>query len=111
MLQQSMEEIAQCAAKEVSCLGSSVESLSNSEDQFSEIDNDIHEEDDTIKFKTGQESSSATEEEQENAETERTRELRHPLSKLITHGHKSHSDGLHTPPYLSPGITRRIALK
>lgn len=106
MLQQSMEKIAECAAKEVSCLGSSVESLSNSDEQFSDLDDDII----TEKRVTAEielESSGTAGEEEE----ERPRELRNPLSKLSTHSCKSDCDGIHTPPYLSPGITRRIKMK
>lgn len=100
-----MEKIAECAAKEVSCLGSSVESLSNSE-EFSDIDEDIIAEVDPIATEMELESSGTAGEEEDRYR--QIRELRNPLSKLFTHSCKSGCNGIHTPPYLSPGITRRI---
>ena len=97
MLQQSMDNIAQCAAKEVS-------SLSNSEEQLSDHDIITKE----ILTEMEQEDSGSQEEEEG---PEETRELRHPLSsKLITHSDESECDGVRTPPYLSPGVTRRVNL-
>ena len=94
MLKRSMDEIVQCAAKEVSCLGSSVESLHNSEGEFSDQDIQISEEEEraglsTTKFTIG--------------DQHEDRELRNPLVKS-----SSGCRGYATPPYLSPGVTRRL---
>ena len=94
-----MDEIAQCAVKEASCLGSSLESLHDSEEEFSDHDIQI------------------SEEEREHPQAKRdclehnkeVRELRNPLSTFM----KSSSEctGNRTPPYLSPGITRRLSIE
>ncbi len=90
MLKRSMDEIAQCAAKEVSCLGSSLESLHDSEGEIYDQDYRVSEEE----YETGIEFQPEV------------RELRNPLSTFL----KSHAEctGYMTPPYLSPGITRRL---
>ena len=94
MLQKSMEEIAECVVHEVSCLGSSVESLT-SEDYS---DRDITVSSEEIPDSTGQ-----AEDTKESA-----RELRNPLSVLQKNQH--YDEGYRTPPYLSPGVTRKVKL-
>lgn len=110
MLQKSMKEIAECAAQEVSCLGSSVESL---EEQFSDMDEDlsshsVEEEGTTVTTPQEEEEEEGMEEDQ----LKQVREMRNPtLARQSLRSHKSNSEGFCTPPYLSPGITRRIQWK
>ena len=96
MLMKSIEQIAQCAAQEVSCPGSSIESLQDSEEE-----QDFGQ--DTIQV-----SMENLDTEDDTAEPDRSsmedRELRHPLSSNIKY------NGRRTPPYLSPGLTRRVSL-
>ena len=104
MLKRSMDEIAQCAAKEVSCLGSSLESLHDSEEDFSDQDIQISSEEEHEK-KTAPNFCIGGDEDLDQDATLK-RELKNPLSVFL----RSRSDckGNMTPPYLSPGITRRL---
>ena len=102
MLQTSMEKIAQCAAKESSSLGSSLESL---EDVFDE--NLLQ-----VSGESSDESSCSPPQQvkvQWNKEEGlRNRVLKHPLERNISIPlTTSRRSGENTPPYLSPGITRR----
>ncbi len=101
MLQKSIEQIAECAAKEVSCLGSSVESLSDSECQFP----DCRESTDRESTDSGEEDlGTVFEALAEMGESSRQgRELRNPLRRESMADFRGHR----TPPYLSPGTTRR----
>ena len=117
MLQKSMDEIAECAAQEVSCLGSSMGSLTNSEDQFSERDITVSGEDEDLKNEFEESTAATVTNSQEELEMEtdesndtaseksRSRELRDPSSKMSLY---PRNEGIRTPPYLSPGITRRV---
>lgn len=98
MLQKTLEEVTRCAAQEVNIsLCSSMESLNDSEGQFSDIDiNRISE--------LSEEVSTDLENMETGEATELQRELRNPLSVL----HSYNCRGVQTPPYLSPGITRKL---
>lgn len=93
MLKKSMEQIAQCAVQEVSCIGSSVESLQDSEEWFSDAD--------VIQI-SGEENNAESPE--ARIQPEQVRELRNPFTILS----ERKRTGFETPPYLSPGITRRF---
>lgn len=109
MLQKNMEEIAVCAAQEVSCLGSSIESL---EEQFSDMDEDVsHSSEDLMDIERTTAEEEEREEEEEEEQPKHDREMRNPLSWQSMQSHKSDCDGFRTPPYLSPGVTRRIQWK
>lgn len=90
MLKSSMEQIAQCAVQEVSCLGSSLESLQDEELEFS----------DRELIQVSEEESMG----EHRMEIEQDRELKNPYTSCIEQKCK----GYDTPPYLSPGITRRV---
>ena len=92
MLKSSMEKIAQCAAQEVSGLGSSLESLySEGEASDSEL----------IQV-SEEESELECEEADSNSDD---RELRNPYTIFL----ERKRQGCKTPPYLSPGVSKRIA--
>lgn len=109
MLKTSMEQISQCAIQEVSCLGSSVESFKDSEDE--DYDRDLirvsEDEHETSLEESGAGSNSDGPEDDHGLVLEQLRELRNPLFRLPPRG-SSGMGGYRTPPYLSPGITRRV---
>ena len=87
MLKSSLEKIAYTAAQESPYSASSLDSLQESETEVEQcFEREISEE------------SVHTKENNED------RELRHPFSKI----RKWHTGGCQTPPFLSPGITRRV---
>lgn len=97
MLKTSMEQIAQCAVQEVSCLGSSLESLHNSDEEYSDRELiQVSEEESVLDLN---ESTCALE-----GVAPEDRELKNPYTVFLDRKSK----GYQTPPYLSPGITRRV---
>jgi len=108
MLQTSMEKIAQCAARESSSLGSSLESLESLEDEmFDEDAVKVSDDssDDGISLETHHlQQFKFTAVGEENI---RNRVLRHPHEKMRYAA--SSRSGENTPPYLSPGLTKRLS--
>lgn len=105
MLQKTLEEVTKCAAQEVnsSLCSSSTKSLNESDGQFSDVDiNRISELSDA---EADVEADGADHENMEIEEAVQQRELRNPLSAF-----HSNCRGYRTPPYLSPGITRKLVL-
>lgn len=97
MLKRNMEQIAQTAVREASCLGSSLESLHDSEGDFSDREIIQVSEEEIVCEQTRLvvvETSTPAED----------RELRNPYTVFLQRKCK----GTETPPYLSPGITRRV---
>ena len=110
MLQTSMEKIAQCAARESSSLVSSMESIDSSDDEtFDENVVQVSEDssDDSRSFSASHlQQFNFTLEAKENL---RTRVLRHPLENTkSTPLASSRRSGESTPPYLSPGLTKKL---
>lgn len=131
MLMKSMEEIAQCAARESPSLGSSLESLQSSQDNLFDQDTvQVSEPEENTSSEPDENTSSAPEENTSSVPEEKTssapllqqhvfvpnmknggsamRELRHPLALSRTSNHTAEQSGIRTPPYLSPGITRKL---
>ena len=112
MLNSSIEKIAECAAKESSSLGSSMESLSSSDGVFEEniiqVSEESAEEVRSNSTPLLQQFMFETIEKNDHGK----RALRHPLEKTrsvpLTYSRRS---GENTPPYLSPGVTKRRAYK
>ncbi len=110
MLQTSMEKIAQCAARESSSLGSSLESIDSIEDE--EFDENVVQvsddssDDGSTSFKTlNLKQFKFTVVIEENI---RNRVLRHPHEKM-RYTSSSTRSGENTPPYVSPGLTKRLS--
>lgn len=96
MLKRSMEQISQCAAQEleVPCF-SSLESFHDSEDEMEYSDRDL------IQVS---EEECIMDSAQDRVEPEQVRELKNPYTVFSERQYKR----CETPPYLSPGITRRV---
>ena len=103
MLQKTLEEVTRCAAQEVNTsLCSSIESLNDSEREFSDMDiNRISELSEVSTDHENMETEEVTIEQQQQQQQQR--ELRNPLSVFYRD-----CRGCQTPPYLSPGTTRKL---
>ncbi len=110
MLQTSMEKIAQCAARESSSLGSSLESIESlNEEVFDEnvvqVSDDSSDDGKNVNAPPLKQLQFLD----ERKEKLRNRSFRHPLENTkCTALTSSRRSGESTPPYLSPGLTKRL---